>query len=76
MTAFGFWVVAALSSQTSGLPWTRSERMGKSRRTARGSKGRMAKPRSGMRRSEVTEPGGSSSDSMVKGRRSVAGAWG
>ena len=31
MTACGFCVVAALSSQTSGLPWTRSRRIGKSR---------------------------------------------
>jgi hypothetical protein len=30
----GLWVVAALSSQTSGLPLMRSARMGKSRRTA------------------------------------------
>ena len=29
MTACGFCVVAALSSQTSGRPWTRSCRIGK-----------------------------------------------
>jgi len=39
ITARGFWVVAALSSHTSRLPpWTRSSRIGKSRRTTWGSK--------------------------------------
>ena len=38
MTGRGFCVVAALSSQTRRLPWTRSSRIGKSLRTAFGSK--------------------------------------
>src|ERR1035438_2559964 len=38
MTLWGFWVVAALSSQTSGRPFTISRRIGKSRRTASTSK--------------------------------------
>ena len=38
MTARGFCVVAALSSQTSRRPWTRSSRMGKSRLMLSGSK--------------------------------------
>src|SRR5208337_2796351 len=46
MTAFGFWVVAALSSQISGRPLTRSWRMGKSWRIKRGSSGRLATPSS------------------------------
>src|SRR5580698_5816461 len=46
MTAFGFWVVAALSSQISGRPCTRSSRIGKSRRRSLASSGRLASPRS------------------------------
>ncbi len=42
MTACGFCVVAALSSQTSGRPLTRSRRIGKSRRTASASNPPMA----------------------------------
>ncbi len=38
MTAYGFCVVAALSSQTSSRPFTRSRRIGKSRLTACGSR--------------------------------------
>ena len=40
MTARGFCVVAALSSQTNGRPLTRSSRIGKSRRTRSTSNGR------------------------------------
>jgi hypothetical protein len=62
MTAFGFWVVAALSSQISGRPLTRSCRMGKSWRINRGSSGRLAMPssagaRSGLNSTDST-PGG------------------
>src|SRR5208282_462689 len=46
MTAFGFCVVAALSSQISGRPCTRSSRIGKSRRTRLASSGRFEVPRS------------------------------
>src|SRR5580698_841980 len=46
MTAFGFCVVAALSSQISGRPFTSSCRMGKSLRINRGSSGRLATPKS------------------------------
>src|ERR1700674_311444 len=48
MTAFGFCVVAALSSQTSCRPCTRSSRIGKSRRINRASSGLLAVPRSGI----------------------------
>lgn len=47
MTAFGFCVVAALSSQINWRPWTRSCRMGKSCRIKRGSSGRLDNPKSG-----------------------------
>ena len=46
MTAFGFCVVAALSSQISGRPCTRSSRIGKSRRMSLASSGRFATPKS------------------------------
>src|SRR6267142_2972456 len=44
MTASGFWVVAALSSQTSGRPFTCSRRIGKSRLMTCGSKSRFPRP--------------------------------
>src|ERR1700723_2221001 len=46
MTALGFCVVAALSSQTSGRPCTRVSRIGKSRRMSLASSGRLEAPRS------------------------------
>lgn len=47
MTDCGFCVVAALSSQTSGRPWTSSCRIGKSRRMALTSKGGCAAANAG-----------------------------
>ena len=63
MTAFGFCVVAALSSQINCRPWTRSCRIGKSWRINRGSSGRLATPSSAGARS-----GRNSKDSTPFGR--------
>src|SRR6266478_3500103 len=69
MTALGFCVVAALSSHTSGRPFTCSCRMGKSRRMNCGSNGRAETATSG------TRSGRNSKDAMLSGGAAAAGAF-
>src|ERR1700681_3345850 len=69
MTALGFCVVAALSSHTSGRPFTCSCRMGKSRRMNCGSNGRVDTATSG------TKSGRNSKDEMLSGGAAVGGAF-
>ena len=68
MTALGFCVVAALSSHTSGRPFTCSCRMGKSRRMNCGSNGRAETATSG------TRSGRNSKDAMLSDGAAAAGA--
>src|SRR6266853_3958924 len=68
MTALGFCVVAALSSHTSGRPFTCSCRMGKSRRMNCGLNGRADTATSG------TRSGRNSKDAILSGGAAVAGA--
>src|ERR1035438_901645 len=69
MTAFGFCVVAALSSHTRGRPLTCSWRIGKSRRMNCGSNGRAGKATSG------TRPGRNPKDPRLSGGAAVAEAF-